>query len=332
MSAVKLEDATLAVTGIGGFIGRRVAERARERGMRVRGLDQSKDAAERARRAGFEVLVGDICDADATDALCAGSDIVIHTAAVVREDGPRALYDRVNVGGSERVARSARAAGVRRFVHLSSVMVYGFRYPKLVTEEGPLEGHGNPYCETKIESEKVVRAQHDPGKFEVTVIRPGDVYGAGSGPWVVRPFDLIKAGLFVLPGGGRGIVNHVYVDNLVDALFLAIEKDASDVYTISDGVGATCLDYFRPIAEAAGRPRLRTAPAGLLRAAATAVQAAASLVGLEAPASPSAIDYLMRPHAYSIAKAQRDLGFVPSVAFGEGMRRVRDWLARDHAG
>jgi nucleoside-diphosphate-sugar epimerase len=325
---VKLERATLAVTGIGGFIGQRVAESARDRGMRVRGLDQSKDAADKARGAGFEVLVGDVCDAGAASALCAGADVVIHTAAVVREDGPRELYDRVNVGGSERVARSARAAGVRRFVHLSSVMVYGYTYPRLVTEDGPLRGEGNPYCETKIESEKVVRAQHEAGKFEVTVIRPGDVYGAGSGPWVVRPFDLMKAGLFILPSGGKGIVNHVYVDNLVDAIFLAIERDASDVYTVTDGIGATCLDYFRPIAEAAGRPRIRTAPAGLLRATFTAVQAAATLVGREAPAAPSAIDYLMRPHAYSNAKARRDLGFVPAVDFSEGMRRVAGWLAR----
>lgn len=327
---MKLEGATLAVTGIGGFIGQRVAERARERGMGVRGLDQSKDAAKKARRAGFEVIAGDICDGEATDALCAGADVVIHTAAVVREDGPRALYDRVNVGGTEIVARSARAAGVTRFVHLSSVMVYGFTYPRLVTEEGPLHGDGNPYCETKIASEKVVLALQAPGKFEVTVIRPGDVYGPGSRPWVVRPFDLIKAGLFILPSGGRGIVNHVYVDNLVDALFLAIEKDASDVYTVSDGIGATCMEYFQPIADAAGRPRIRTAPAALLRAVFSAVQGAATLVGREAPAAPSAVDYLTRPHPYSIAKARRDLGFVPAVDFGEGMRRVRDWLAREH--
>jgi nucleoside-diphosphate-sugar epimerase len=141
----------------------------------------------------------------------------------------------------------------------------------------------------------------------------------------------MKAGLFILPGGGRGIVNHVYVDNLVDALFLAIEQGASDVYTVSDGVGATCLDYFRPIAQAAGRPRIRTAPAGLLRRAFSVVQAGASLLGKEAPAAPSAVDYLMRPHAYSIAKARRELGFTPAVDFDEGMRRVRDWLAREHA-
>ena len=323
---MRLQDAALAVTGIGGFIGRRIAERASGRGMRVRGLEQSEEGAQSARRTGAEVVVGDVCDPAATRAACAGADVVIHTAAVVKEDGPRALYDRVNVGGTEQVARAARAAGVRRFVHLSSVMVYGFHYPPHVGEDGPLRGEGNPYCETKIESERVVRARHAPGVFEVTVIRPGDVYGPGSIPWVVRPFDLMRAGVFVLPDGGRGLVNHVHVDNLIDALFLAIEKDASDVFTVSDGVGATCLEYFGPIARAAGRPRIRTAPAGLLRGAFKVVQAGASLLGKEAPAAPSAVDYLMRPHAYSIDKARRELGFAPAIDFGEGMAGVCEWL------
>ncbi len=330
LDAVKLEGATLAVTGVGGFIGGRIAERALARGMRVRGLEQSDAGARKAREAGVEVIVGDVGDASAAAAACAGSDVVIHTAAVVREDGPRDLYDRVNVGGTDTMVRAARAAGVRRFVHLSSVMVYGFSYPDRVSEDGPLRGEGNPYCETKIESERVVRAQSQPGVFEVTVIRPGDVYGPGSIPWVVRPFEMIKAGLFVVPSGGRGIVNHVYVDNLVDALFLVVERDASSVFTISDGIGATCLEYFRPIAEAAGRPRIRTAPAALLRSTFRVVQGAAALVGRQAPAAPSAVDYLLRPYAYSIDKARRELGYEPAVDFEAGMRRVKEWLAREY--
>jgi nucleoside-diphosphate-sugar epimerase len=328
---VKLRGVTLAITGIGGFIGRRLAEVARDREMRVRGLEQSEESAKAPRESGAEVVVGDVCDPAAASAACAGADVVVHTAAVVREDGPRELYDRVNVGGTTEVARAARAAGARRFVHISSVMVYGFDYPPDVAEDGPLRGEGNPYCETKIESERVVRAQNQPGVFDVTVIRPGDVYGPGSVPWVVRPYDLMKAGLFVLPGGQRGVVNAVYVDNLVDAILAAIERDASDVFNVSDGVAIPCIDYFRPIAEAAGLRRIRTAPAGLLRAAFTLAQAGASLVGRESPAAPSAVDYLMRPHAYSIGKARRELGFAPAIGFDEGMQRVRAWLARRSA-
>src|ERR1022692_3572937 len=89
MPCVRLEGACLAVTGVGGFIGRRVAERARERGMRVRGLEQSEEGARKARLAEVDVIVGDVCDPAAAGAACKGADVVIHTAAVVREDGPR---------------------------------------------------------------------------------------------------------------------------------------------------------------------------------------------------------------------------------------------------
>jgi nucleoside-diphosphate-sugar epimerase len=318
------------VTGVGGFIGRRLAEMALARGVEVRGLEQSGEGAREARALGVEVVVGDVCDPEATRAACAGAEVVVHTAAVVREDGPKALYERVNVGGTRQVAASARAAGVRRLVHLSSVMVYGFRFPEGVTEDGPLRGEGNPYCETKIASEAVVNAMHHPGRFEVTVVRPGDVYGPGSVPWVVRPFQLLKAGLFVLPSGGRGLVNHVYVDDLVEAIVLAVERGASGAFTVADGVRTTCLEYFRPLALAAGRRQVRTAPAAVLRPAFRAVQALASLVGREAPAAPSAVDYLLRPSVYSVAKARRELGFVPAVALPEGMSRVREWLGREY--
>jgi nucleoside-diphosphate-sugar epimerase len=208
-------------------------------------------------------------------------------------------------------------------------MVYGFRYPPMVAEDGPLRGEGNPYCETKIESERAAQAKHEPGRFEVTVIRPGDVYGPRSIPWVVRPYLLMKAGLFLLPNGGKGMLNPVYVDDLVDGVLLSIERDASSTFTVTDGAASTCMDYFRPIAAVAGSGAIRTAPAGLLRVASRAAQVGARLLGRDSPAAPSVVDYLTRPHAYSIEKAKRELGYRPAVPLDEGMRRVCEWLARE---
>ncbi|MGH7440943.1 MAG: NAD-dependent epimerase/dehydratase family protein, partial [Polyangiaceae bacterium] len=104
---------------------------------------------------------------------------------------------------------------------------------------------------------------------------------------------------------------------------------ASGVFTLTDGAAARCIDYFRPLAEAAGSRSIRTMPAGLLRVALGAMQTGARLVGRESPAAPSTVDYLMRPHAYSIEKAKRELGYVPAVSLDEGMLRVREWLARE---
>jgi nucleoside-diphosphate-sugar epimerase len=80
---------TLAITGIGGFIGARMTERATELGMRVRGLDASPAAADAARRLGAEVVVGDVNDGDAVARASHGADVMFHTAAIIEEDGVR---------------------------------------------------------------------------------------------------------------------------------------------------------------------------------------------------------------------------------------------------
>jgi nucleoside-diphosphate-sugar epimerase len=318
---------TLAITGVGGFIGLRAAELARDRGLRVRGLDLSAPAADRARRLGAETLVGDITDPQAMAELCRGAYVVLHTAGVVKEGGPLALFRRVHVEGTLTAATAARAAGVQTFVHLSSVLVYGFRYPDGATEETPRHGENNPYCQTKIESEDALLPLNDPPRFGVIVIRPGEVYGPGSGPWVVRPLDLMRRGRFFLVNGGRGVLNTLYVDNLIDAILLAVERDAwGEIFNVTDGRTVTCREYFDRLTAAAGLRRPWSLPAAVLRPAAYLLAGLQRLLGREQDFSPDAIRFVTRKHAYSIAHARRRLGYEPRVDLDEGMRRTARWL------
>ena len=314
---------TIAITGIGGYIGLRMAQRAKALGWRVRGLDVSPAAAQRAREQGAEVFVGDINDAALLSQCFAGADIVFHTAAIVEEDGARELYERVNVEGTRSVCRAAQAQGVRQLVQLSSVMVYGFDYPEGVSEEGPFRDDGNIYNETKLRSERVALEFHRPGAFDVIVIRPGDVYGAGSLPWVLRPLQLLRQRLFTLPDGGRGVINHVHVDNLLDGVFLALEKNAGgECFTISDGIATPCSEFFGHHARMLGRNGVPTAPGGLLIALVGLLAGLYRLVGRKPPASAAGIHFLRRRGAYSIDKARRVLGYVPRITLEAGMREV----------
>lgn len=322
-----LRGRTLAVTGAGGFIGLRLVECARARGHRVRGLELSAAAAERARAAGAEVIVGDVSDPDAVRALCEGAGAVVHTAAVVEEGGDWALFRRVNVEGSRLVARVARDSGARRLVHLSSMMVYGFSYTPWVTEAGPLAGDGNPYNQTKIEAEAAIAPLQDRGRFEVVVLRPGDVYGPGSVPWVIRPLDLWRRHLFALPAGGRGILNHLYVDNLVDAIFLALEQDAAEgPYNVTDGRATTFREFYRRLGPLVGlRGSPPTVPAVALRGLGRALAAAGKLTGHPALFAPDAVSFLMRPHPISSVRIARELGFTPRVGLDTGLGWTAQW-------
>lgn len=322
-----LRRCSFSITGIGGFIGLRLAEIARDRGAVVRGLELPGPAAERARRRGFEVVEGDVTrESDAARAL-ARAEIVVHTAAIVGEGGDIEAYRRVNVGGTRTVAQAAKAAGARRFVHLSSVMVFGFSFPDGVAEGDPLRGEGNAYCQTKIESEDVLTRAEDRGELEITIIRPGDVYGPGSIPWVVRPIELMKQRLFVLPDGGAGVINHVHVDTLCEGVLLAVEREASGVFTLTDGAATTCREYFGLLARMVGRT-IPSLPSKLLRPAFGAMAAAFRALGKEPPARPEALDYLLRSGTYSIEKARRELGYEPKITLAEGMVEVERWARR----
>ena len=312
---------SLLVTGIAGCVGGRVAALAQEQGMVVRGLQRSHDKAKRvAKNLGIEVLTGDISDPKAAADACRGVDFVVHSAALVTDRGSLEEFRRINVVGSTTMAEAARDAGVNTFVQISSVLVYGIQYPENVTEAGPFYAGKSPYCLTKLESEQAVLKLHDPARMRVVAIRAGDVYGPESQPWVVRPLELMRTGEFKLLNGGRGICNHIFVDNLVDGIFLAIERDeAGDAINLTDGQRTTWKEYYSRLARIGGlSDRFISLPAWLTKLTVSL------LPGYQT--TREVIDFSTRRNAYSVRKATEVLGFRPRVSLDEGMERTRQWL------
>ena len=258
-----------------------------------------------------------------------GADLVIHTAAVVSNTAPRSVVWRANVLGTQRVLQAAIAAGVPRFAFLSSITVWGDEFPDGVTEDDPPVIQGRPYADSKIAGEAVVLAAHAAARIDVTVIRPGDIYGPGSRPWVLLPLQVIRSGRVVLPDGGRGIFTPVYVDDLVDGVVLGscLDAGSGQVFTITDGYGVTNAEYFGRLA-AMVDGRVRTTP---LRRPAIALVGAVGAVeralGRSSELSAATAGMMLRRGTYSIAKAQQMLGYQPLVDLDTGMTRTHEWLA-----
>jgi nucleoside-diphosphate-sugar epimerase len=253
-------------------------------------------------------------------------DTVIHTAAIVGMVAPYDLAWEVNVLGTRRVLEAAKAAGVRRFVHLSSVAAFGFEFPDRVEETYPCRVTGmSTYHDTKVNSEAVVLAAHAAGEIEVTVIRPTDVYGPGS-VWVREPLALVRSGQMMLPDGGRGVFAVVYIDNLVDGIILALSSEAAagHIFTLGDAEAVTCGEYFGRLAAMAGG-KVRTMPVWLATRLLGAVGAVQRRLGLSSELGAAMMLLLNRPGAYSIEKARTMLGYEPLVSFDEGMRRTEAW-------
>ena len=133
----------------------------------------------------------------------AGSELVIHTAATVslRLERRDDIW-RSNVLGTANAIDAAQRAGAQRFVHFSSVTVFGLEFPDGVDERYPVHNTFIPYPDSKIAAEQVVLQAHLDDRVQCTVVRPGDVYGPRSRVWATVPAELIRQRRFVLPGFG----------------------------------------------------------------------------------------------------------------------------------
>ncbi|MDI1429852.1 NAD-dependent epimerase/dehydratase family protein [Polyangium sorediatum] len=313
----------VAITGASGFLGRALVARALAAGRKVRGLDLAPD---HAGSPSIERLRGDVSDPAACAALCAGAETVYHTAAVVRESGPMALFERVNVGGTGAMLIAARRAGVRHFVMISSVMVHGFDFPDGVPEDGPLGGFDNPYCATKIRSEALALAAHEPGVFDVYVVRPGDVYGPGSIPWTERPTRMMAARSWIYVDSKVCHVNHVYVDNLLDAIDLVLAANKGGLpFTVTDDRRTTAREFFSHYQRFLGIRALPDLPGPLVLRAAATLDRAASVLGRELEMNREAVRYVLRRGQYGIDRIKA-LGYTPRIGLDEGMARSVAWL------
>jgi nucleoside-diphosphate-sugar epimerase len=310
------------ITGALGFIGGAIAARLRSDGVQVAGVDARADPA-------LGVLAGDVSRPGPWQEHAAGCDAVIHTAAIVSFRAGLEDFHRVNVLGTRNALDAGISAGAGRFIQLSSVTVFGNDFPDGVVEEHPVRLLGVPYVDTKIAGEQIVLQAHAAGEMQVTVIRPGDVYGPGSRPWLLTPLQEIQRGRLVLPAGGKGIHSPVYVDDLVEGIIAAVKAPAAagQVITLSGGEGVSTGEYFGRIAWMAGRPRVRTAPTSVLLALTGAQAATERLLSRSSEINPAAVRYMTRRGTYSISRARRILGYEPRVDLEEGMRRSEAWLS-----
>jgi nucleoside-diphosphate-sugar epimerase len=309
------------ITGASGFIGRALHARYTADGHEVLGCDLVADPQR-------GVVAGDVSEPGTWQDHATGCELVIHTAATVslRLERPEEIW-KANVLGTANAIAAAERGGAERFVHFSSVTVFGFDFPDGVDERYPVHNTYVPYPDSKIASEQVVLQAHLDARVECTVVRPGDVYGPGSRVWAVVPAELIRARRFTLPGGGRGIHSPVYIDNLVDGVVLAAGSAAAvgQVFTLSDGIGVPYREFFAPYAELVGR-RLITLPTHVAIPAAAVMQRVARLTPGDNDINPASARYLLRKGTYSNAKARRVLGWDPRVKVQDGLERTVAWL------
>jgi nucleoside-diphosphate-sugar epimerase len=319
-AAIEIGDRRVAVTGAGGFIGGAVAGKLREAGAEVIGIDSRPESAGRIEAMGAEARIADVTDPAATRSALEGAGLTVHTAAIVSDAGSMAEHVRVNVGGTANLLGAAADAGLERCLHVSSVVVYGYDDPSTQDESAHLRNCGVPYIDTKSASDRLARRRG------AVVVRPGDVYGPHSVPWALRPLELAKAGQLAVPGGEARMLP-VYVDDLADAIVLALARgEPGEAYAAwNDAEQVSFEEFFNRFAEMSGGRPARRLPASALRAVGRAMEGVGALRGQPPSMTRHSVVLIGRRGSVSAARL-RALGWEPQVSFEEGMRRTEAWF------
>jgi nucleoside-diphosphate-sugar epimerase len=319
----------ILITGAAGFIGSHLVESQLRQGHQVRALDlhlgQLRVAAPQAR---LEVIQGDIRDAKLVERSVAGIDIVYHLASAHLDVSlARSDYWQINVEAATGLLAAARAAGVHRVVHCSSVGVMGDILHPPGDELTPLQPT-NLYESTKLAGENVVRQFAAQTGFSVIVVRPAWVYGPRC-PRTAKLLRAIRRGRFVVFGNGRTLRHPLYVADAVVGLerCASVASAPGEVYILAGEHPVSVGELVRTAAEvlAVPPPRLRL-PIGLGLLAGYTLQGAFKLLGKSPPFSRRSMDFFLKDNAYDTRKAQHDLGFRPRVDLRSGLDASWRWL------
>ena len=312
----------ILLTGANGFIGRHLCQRLVSRGYAVRAALRSIEPDTALLPAVVEqVAVGTIDGKTDWQEALQGVDCVVHLAArvhVMKEthDDPIHAFRQVNSAGSERLARQAAQAGVKRLVYLSSIKVNGE-----VSGDRPFRADDSPnpqdpYGRSKWEAEQRLAEVAAEDGLEVVVLRSPLVYGPGVKGNFIRLLKLVDRALPLPLGAMNSRRSIVAVDNLCDLVVVVLEhpKAANRTFLLSDGDDISSNELVQKMARVLERPcRLLSVPLSLMKLV-------ARLTGKTAE-----IERLSEPLQIDISQTQQLLDWQPPVTIDQALEETAAW-------
>jgi nucleoside-diphosphate-sugar epimerase len=318
----------ILVTGGTGFTGSHLVRRLLDKGHEVVVVDNQEGLFYKELQArGATIALGSITDKALLEKMVSGCEVVYHLAAAFRQlNVPNQYYWEVNVEGTRSLIEAAQRCGVRRFIYCSTQGVHGHIQNPPGNEHSPIAPE-DYYQLTKYEGEQVVREYVTRG-LDAVIIRPTAIYGPGDPGRFLILFRMVKRGSFLMFGNGRTFYHPVYIDNLVDAFELALEKEGiqGETYIIGDEHYYSLNDLVQHVATAMGVPlRIRYLPFWPLWTAALACEVVCKPLRLTPPLFRRRVDWFRQVRAFSIEKARKELGYQPKVGLKEGLAATARW-------
>jgi nucleoside-diphosphate-sugar epimerase len=245
-------------------------------------------------------------------------------------------YRPINVQALRGLLEACIGKPLSRFIHMSSLGVYEARHHYGTDESEPLPAtHLDAYSQTKVEADQLALEYHRKHGIPVVVLRPGFVYGPRDRTVLPKLIQRMTNGKVHYLGGDRRALNTIYVGNLVDAVFLAVENPSAvgQAYNLTDGEAVTKRRFFEAVADGMGLPRSKQILPGWLAGIVVRVlkrqMRRAVARGRKPIVTPAQFKFLLLNLDFSIEKAKRELGYRPRFTFEQGIRETLAWYRQN---
>ena len=321
----------IAITGGTGFIGSRLALRFLERGdtVKILGLEntpaESQNAAELIRK-GAEVIPVSVTNRETLFSSLNNVELVYHLAAAQHEmNVPDQHFWDVNVQGTRNVMEACVENGVQRFIHGSTIGVYGIAGGRI--DENTHCNPENIYGVTKLEGERLALSYRD--KLPVVVIRIPEVYGPGDRR-LLKLFKMIQKNKFFMIGDGQNLHHLIYIDDLIQAFSMAGEKSEAvgEVFLLAGEKPVSTNEMVDTIAlNLNAKGAAFRVPFGPAYLAAATMESLLRPLGIQPPLHRRRMDFFKKSFELSWKKAADVLGYRPEVSFSDGVRETARWYA-----
>lgn len=321
----------VAVTGATGFLGKKVVYALKRLNFCPIAFGRNRSLGSTFIEDDIPFISVDLTDREEVVKLFEGVDYVIHCAGLSSVWGAKSDFIQTNVVAVENIVEACQAHAIKRLVHVSTPSLYFDYKDKFdLNESAPLpRKFVNHYASSKKMGENIIEKAYVDG-LQTVVLRPRGIFGPGDTSIFPRILRAMEKGSLPLINGGQALMDITYVDNVVDAIILAMQVQNVDGYSynITNDDPRTFIELLELLSDKLHMP-LKTKNVSFNSAyySAKVMEGIYSIlcVKREPPITCYGVGLVSKSMTFDIAKAKNELGYHPKVSIDDGLDRFADW-------